>query len=440
MTSVAKDRTGHSDSLSIPEIALVALVGASGSGKSTFAHKHFNRDEVISSDAYRDLVPDDENDRTATSAGFEMFNLLVRKRLASGRLTVIDATNVQREARRKLVQIAKAHDVLPVAIVLDLPEDICIEHNADRPDREVGSHVIHRQCDQLHRSLRGMTKEGFHAIHVLRSVQDVDTVTIMRMKLRNDLRDQHGPFDVIGDVHGCRSELETLLDRLGYATIHDVEGRSVDATHPQGRKVVFVGDLVDRGPDSPAVLRMAMGMVAAGHALCVPGNHENKLVRALRGAQVQTSNGLKETLAQLVDESVEFRKEVEDFCSALVSHLVLDDGRLVVAHAGLKEAYHGRASKRVRRFALYGDSSGETDEFGLPVQSPWANDYEGEAMVLYGHTPMEAPEWINNTMCLDTGCVFGGKLTALRYPEKLIISIPAESVWYEPAGPFPKRR
>jgi len=285
-----------------------------------------------------------------------------------------------------------------------------------------------------------MTQEGFHALHVLRSVQDVDTVMITRMKLRNDLRDQHGPFDVIGDVHGCRSELDTLLDRLGYAIIHDVEGRSVDATHPQGRKVVFAGDLVDRGPDSPAVLRMAMGMVAAGHALCVPGNHENKLVRALRGAQVQTSNGLKETLAQLVNESVEFRKDVEDFCSALVSHLVLDDGRLVVAHAGLKEAYHGRASRRVQRFALYGESSGETDEFGLPVQTPWANDYEGEAMVLYGHTPIEAPEWINNTMCLDTGCVFGGKLTALRYPEKEVISIPAERVWYEPAGPFPKRR
>ena len=180
-----------------------------------------------------------------------------------------------------------------------------------------------------------------------------------------------------------------------------------------------------------------MGMVKAGHALCVPGNHENKLVRALGGRRVQVSHGLAETLAQLAEESEEFRKEVAEFCYDLVSHLMLDDGRLVIAHAGLKEIYHGRASGRVRSFALYGDSTGETDEFSLPVRYPWANDYRGKAMVLYGHTPTPETEWVNNTMCLDTGCVFGGKLTALRYPEKEVVSVPAEKVWYEPVKPFP---
>jgi len=248
--------------------------------------------------------------------------------------------------------------------------------------------------------------------------------------------DQHPPFDVVGDVHGCRSELETLLDRLGYAITSDVEGRPVDAVHPQGRRVVFVGDLVDRGPDSPGVLRVVMGMVSAGHALCVSGNHENKLARALRGTKVQVSHGLDVTLAQLAGETAEFRKDVEDFCYGLVSHLVLDDGGLIVAHAGLKESFHGVTSGRARSFALYGDSTGETDEFGLPVRYPWANDYRGRSMVLYGHTPTPEPEWVNNTMCLDTGCVFGGKLTALRYPEKEIISVPAERVWYEPVKPF----
>ena len=259
----------------------------------------------------------------------------------------------------------------------------------------------------------------------------------MREKLLNDLRDQHGPFDVIGDVHGCRSELETLLDRLGYALVRDGQGRPVDATHPEGRRPVFVGDLVDRGPDSPGVLRLVMGMVGNGHALCVPGNHENKLVRALGGRQVQVTHGLEETLAQLARETPEFRSEVAEFCYGLVSHLVLDDGRLVVAHAGLKEAYHGRASGRVRSFALYGDSTGETDEFGLPVRYPWADDYRGRAMVLYGHTPTPELEWVNNTLCLDTGCVFGGRLSALRYPEKETVSVPAEQVWYEPVKPFP---
>ena len=199
---------------------------------------------------------------------------------------------------------------------------------------------------------------------------------------------------------------------------------------------MFLGDLVDRGPDSPGVLRLVMGMVASGHALAVPGNHENKLVRALSGKNIQVSHGLAETLGQLAGEPAGFRAEVSEFCAGLVSHLILDGGRLVVAHAGLKQAYQGRASARVRSFALYGDTTGETDEFGLPVRYPWASDYRGQAMVLYGHTPTPAPEWVNNTLCLDTGCVFGGRLTALRYPEKEIVSVPAEAVWYEPVKPL----
>jgi protein phosphatase len=423
--------------LPIPELSLVALIGASGSGKSTFAREHFGRFEVVSSDFCRGLVADDENDQAATADAFEVLDFIVGKRLAAGRLTVVDATNVQREARRSLVELARAHDVLPVAIVLDLPEGVCASRNAGRPDRTFGAHVVRRQRDQLRRSLRGLAKEGFRRVHVLSSVDEVADATIVRERLLTDLRDQHGPFDVIGDVHGCRSELETLLTTLGYEVSRDDLGRPMDATHHGGRRAVFVGDLVDRGPDTPGVLRLVMGMVEAGHALCVPGNHENKLVRALAGRQVTVSHGLETTLAQLEHETPEFRREVADFCYGLVSHLVLDDGRLVVAHAGLKEAYHGRASGRVRSFALYGDTTGETDEFGLPVRYPWANDYRGRAMVLYGHTPTPEPEWVNNTMCLDTGCVFGGTLSALRYPEKAVVSVPAEQVWYEPARPFP---
>jgi polynucleotide kinase-phosphatase len=199
---------------------------------------------------------------------------------------------------------------------------------------------------------------------------------------------------------------------------------------------VFVGDLVDRGPDTPGVLRLVMGMVEAGHALCVPGNHENKLVRALSGRKVQLKHGIAESLEQLAGESEEFRSRVVEFCRGLVSHYVLDGGRLVVAHAGLKEEYQGRASGRVRSFAMYGETTGETDEYGLPVRYPWAEEYRGSAMVLYGHTPTVEPEWVNNTLCLDTGCVFGGELTALRYPEREIVSVPAERVWYEPAKPL----
>ncbi|GAB2856189.1 polynucleotide kinase-phosphatase [Nocardioides pacificus] len=422
--------------LGIPELSLVLLVGVSGSGKSTFAAQHFGPFEVLSSDYCRGLVSDDENDQAATKDAFEVLHYIAGKRLAAGRLTVVDATNVQRDARRQLVQLAKDHDVLPVAIVLDLPESLCVERNRTRQDRDFGASVVRRQRDQLRRSLRGLAKEGFRKVHVLSSVEEVEAASVVRERLLNDFRDVHGPFDVIGDIHGCRSELESLLGELGYAIVRDEAGRPVDASHSEGREAVFVGDLVDRGPDSPGVLRLVMGMVEAGHARCVPGNHENKLVRALRGRQVTVSHGLETTLAQLAEEPEDFRRSVTEFCDGLVSHLVLDEGRLVVAHAGLKEGYHGRASGRVRSFALYGDTTGETDEFGLPVRYPWANDYRGRAMVLYGHTPTPEPEWVNNTMCLDTGCVFGGRLTALRYPEKQLVSVPAERVWYEPAKPF----
>lgn len=422
--------------LDIPELSLVVLVGASGSGKSTFAREHFGAYETLSSDTFRGLVSGDESNQAATAAAFDALQYVAGKRLDEGLLTVVDATSVQPGARRALVDLAKAHDVLPVAIVFDLPESVSVERNAARSDRSIPAGVVRRQKDQLRRGLRHLGKEGFRKVHVLRSPEEVAEARIERTRLLTDRRDETGPFDVIGDVHGCRSELETLLGELGYEIDRDEQGRPTDARHPLGRRVVFVGDLVDRGPDVVGVLRLAMGMVASGNALAVPGNHEAKLVRALRGGKVTVSHGLEETLAQLAGESDEFRARVETFCYDLVSHLILDEGRLVVAHAGLKEQYHGRASGRVRAFALYGETTGETDEFGLPVRYPWAQDYRGKAVVLYGHTPVPTVEWINNTACLDTGCVFGGALSAMRYPEREVVSVPAEKVWYEPVRPL----
>ena len=422
--------------LAVPELSLVVLVGISGSGKSTFARTHFRPTQVLSSDVCRGLVADDENDQAATPAAFDVLHHIAAARLRAGRLTVVDATSVKREDRARLVQLARDHDVLPVAIVLDVPEGVALERNAARPDRDLSAGVVRRQRADLRRGLRGLSREGFRKVHVLDGVEQVEAASIVLERSYNDRRDDPGPFDVVGDVHGCREELEQLLVELGYALHRDEHGRPVDAVHPQGRRVVFLGDLVDRGPDSPGVLRLAMGMVAAGHALAVPGNHEHKLVKALRGRDVRISHGLETTLAQLQGESPQFRQEVEDFCWGLVSHYVLDGGALVVAHAGLKESLQGRASARVRDFALYGESTGETDEFGLPVRYPWATDYRGRATVLYGHTPVPVPEWVNGTLCLDTGCVFGGRLTALRYPERELVSVPAAGTYYEPARPF----
>jgi protein phosphatase len=422
--------------LAIPQLSLVVLIGVTGSGKSMFGRTHFRPTEVISSDFCRGLVADDENDQSATAEAFDLMQYIVGKRLKAGRLTVVDATNVQPDARRHLVAVAREHDVLPVAIVLDVPEAVCAERNSTRADRDFGAHVIRRQRDQLRRGLKGLHREGFRTVHTLRGVAEIAESTIVRTKLYNDLREETGPFDVIGDVHGCRAELETLLGDLGYLIGRDDQGRPVSA-HRDNRRVIFVGDLVDRGPDTPGVLRLVMSMVAAGDAFCVSGNHESKLLRALRGRNVQVSHGLAESLVQLAAEPEEFRAEVERFVDGLISHYVLDGGRLVVSHAGLVERYQGRASGRVREFCLYGQTTGETDEYGLPVRYPWAQEYRGAAMVLYGHTPVPAPEWVNNTLCLDTGCVFGGRLTALRYPEREIVSVPAAEIYYAPVKPFP---
>jgi protein phosphatase len=418
--------------IKIPELSLVVLIGISGSGKSTFAAAHFAPTEVISSDFCRALVSDGENDQAATADAFDVLNFIAGKRLAAGRLAVIDATSVQPAARQSLVALARQHHVLAVAIVLDLPESTCAARNAVRPDRTFGARVLRQQHDQLRRGLRGLRREGFHRVHVLSGADEVAAAVIEREPLWNDRRSEHGPFDVLGDVHGCYDELAELLRTLGYQVAAD----GTSAVHPGGRTAVFVGDLVDRGPATPAVLRLVMGMTAAGSALAVSGNHEVKLVRALRGRDVTVSHGLAQSLAQLAAEPDEFTKEATAFMDGLLGHVVLDDGRLVVAHAGLPEAMHGRASAAVRSFALYGDTSGETDEFGLPVRYPWAQDYRGQAMVAYGHTPVPAAEWVNGTICLDTGCVFGGALTALRYPEREIVSVPARRAYFEPVRPL----
>ncbi len=422
--------------LRLPARGLVVLVGVSGSGKSTFAREHFKATEVISSDFCRALVADDENDQSATPDAFDVLHYLAGTRLRRGLLTVVDATNVQAKARAELVALARSHDALVDAVVLDVPESVAVERNAARADRDFGSHVVRRQHRDLKRSLGRLRKEGFRRVHVLTDADAVASVEIVRERPWNDRTDLHGPLDLVGDVHGCASELRTLLTRLGWQVRDDEEGLAVGATHPEGRTAVFVGDLVDRGPDTPGVLRLVMGMVADGTALCVSGNHEAKLVRAMRGSAVTVSHGLAESLAQLARESDDFRSRALTFMDGLVAHYVLDEGRLVVAHAGLKEAYHGRTSRRVRAFALYGDTSGETDEFGLPVRYPWAEEYRGGATVVYGHTPVPTAQWVNNTLCLDTGVVFGGSLTALRYPERDIVSVPAERQWYEPVRPL----
>lgn len=416
--------------LRLPELSLVLLIGPSGSGKSTFARKHFKPTEIVSSDVCRGLVSDDENNQAVSPQAFAVLEFIVRQRLALGHLTVIDATNVNPQDRAGLVAIAREYHFLPAALVFNIAESVCHQRNIQRPDRDFGPQVVKRQIGQMRRGLRGLKTEGFRNVVFLRSPEEVDAVEgITREPLWNNRRDDYGPFDIIGDVHGCYEELLGLAGKLGYSVSDHV------VTHPEGRRLAFVGDLVDRGPDSPNVLRLVMASVKAGTAVCVPGNHDIKFMRWLSGKKVQPTHGLAETIEQLEADPLD-RKELIGFLDALVSHYVFDDGKLVIAHAGLKEEMQGRGSGKVREFCLFGETTGERDEYGLPERLDWAREYRGKALVVYGHTPFMSPRWLNHTVNIDTGCAFGGALTALRYPERETVSVPALRTYAEPARPL----
>ena len=413
----------------VPEFSMVLMVGPTSSGKSTFARKHFLNTEIVASDDCRAVVSDDPNNQSATTDAFDLLHFITRTRLRNRRLTVVDATNLQSKHRNTLRDIAKENDCPTVAIIMATDLKTCIARGKARQDRHAEERLVRNQHKLLRQSTRQLPKERVRRVHVLETPEDADQATVLRTKPRLDQQEDHGPFDIIGDIHGCHEELMNLLQKLGY---QDVDGIP---THPGERKAVFVGDLVDRGPAADSVLETVMSMTHAGTALCVSGNHENKLMRALKGNKVQITHGLAETLAQLDERPPEFKDKVKEFILGLNEHYLLDQGNLAVAHAGILERYQGRISGRIRNFCLYGQTTGENDEWGMPVREDWAADYRGSTMVVYGHTPVTEPRWLNNTINVDTGCVFGGNLTALRYPERELVSVPALKTYYEPIRP-----
>jgi protein phosphatase len=424
----------------IPEFALVLMIGPSGCGKSTFARKHFKSTEILSSDFFRGMVSDDEMNQAASEDAFELLHLVCAKRLAAGRLTVIDATNVRAESRKPFLEMARKYHVQVAAVAFDFSAEFCHERNQKRAvERPFGPHVTRRHADDLRRSLGRLEEEGFRRVYVLSTEDEVNAVNFERYTLPVNKRAERGPFDVVGDVHGCLSELMLLLVKLGYRMKRVAEaGREFwRVTHPENRRLVFVGDLCDRGPDTPGVYRLVTDAVARGVAFCVIGNHDDKLLRWFKTPEkVKLNHGLAQSAEQFAHEPQRFRDRAQEFIAKLPSHLVLDGGRLVVAHAGLTADMHGRVSGKVRAFALYGDATGESDEFGLPVRLNWAANYRGRASVVYGHTPTLAPAWENRCICIDTGCVFGGALTALRWPEQELVSVPAEKEYAEAKRPL----
>jgi protein phosphatase len=427
--------------IAIPDFALVVLIGASGSGKSTFAAKHFLPTETVSSDKARGLISDDESNQGVTTDAFDLVRVIAEKRLRHRKLTVIDATNVRAADRKAWIELARRWHALPVALVIEPGIDICVERNKLRPERRFGAAVVQRMVAEIRRGLRGLGREGFRQIWELRTPEGVEAAVVTRQPLWTDRRNDPSRFDIIGDIHGCGDELEALLCTLGYTlewSARDGE-RAPTVAAPAGRKVVFVGDLVDRGPRTPDVLRIAMHMVETGTAYAVMGNHDRKLLRWLDGRDVQISHGLQQSIDQLATESGAFKQRAKTFLDAMRSHYWLNGGKLAVAHAGLKEEMIGRGSAAVRDFSLFGETTGEMDEYGLPVRRDWATAYRGTTAVVYGHVPTAEAQWVNNTICIDTGCVYGGKLSALRWPERELVAIPAARVYYEPKRPLAVR-
>lgn len=237
-------------------------------------------------------------------------------------------------------------------------------------------------------------------------------------------------FDIVGDVHGCSDELHSLLEVLGYR----FSGQD-NAHHPEGRQLILAGDMVNRGPDTPAVLQLAINMVSSGAALCVMGNHDQKLLSYWKG-ESKASEELTASLAQFQDKSESFRRQAMEFLQSLPAYLKLNDRRLIVAHAGLKEFLQKEDSPRAKEFAIHGELTGEVDANGKAIRYKWAADYRGEAVVVYGHTPVRESAWLNRTINIDTGCVYGGKLTALRFPEMTLASVNAAHTYFQRRKPI----
>ncbi len=369
------------EAIAIPDFCLVAVMAPAEAVGRALLERGFAPEEIAQ--VHHGAQPDAQVDA----------------RLAERRLVAVEASGIGRRERAELVALARRHHALPVAILVE---------------PEAGGH----------RNPEALAREGFRQIH---RVETAEHCTVRRERLAVDRREAAGPFDLIGDVHGCFDELTALLGRLGYRIDPVAAGEALlSACHPDGRRVVFLGDLVDRGPRSLDCLRLAMGMVAEGSALAVVGNHDDKLARWLHGHKVRVGTTLGRTIAEIETTGPAFRARLAAFIDGLPSHLWLAGGRLVAVHAGLKAVLHGRDTPGVRELAMYGLTTGETDTDGLPVRIDWARDYRGAAEVVYGHTPIPEPVWVNRTLCIDTGCGFGGRLTALRWPERECVSVPAD--------------
>ncbi len=415
----------------LPPGTLVVLCGISGCGKSTFAAANFTTTQIVSSDECRAILSDDPADQSVSGRAFELLHWITDQRLRRKRTTAVDSTALSKRARRDLLKIAHSNQAHIVLICFDIPLAECLARDIAR-ERTVGPVVIGRQYKAFTAALSDIQDEDWDRVFVL-SEEEAGKVRFMAQAGSFELRDLTGPFDVIGDLHGCMSELRELLDKLGYR-----QGSRPAFYHPEGRKLVFLGDLGDRGPDSAEAFALVMSLVEDRVALYTPGNHCNKLMRYLQGRHVKQTHGLSMAVEQVEARDRNkpgFKDRLRRFIENAPTYLWLDNGLLVVAHAGIKADMIGKDNSAVQRMCLYGDITGQTNPDGTPMRLDWAQRYTGTAAIVYGHTPKPDPVWVNNTINIDQGCVFGGWLSALRWPECETVSVRAHAAYYTECTP-----
>ncbi|GIN84967.1 polynucleotide kinase-phosphatase [Heyndrickxia sporothermodurans] len=433
--------------IKLPHSGIVLLIGPSNSGKTSLLNhwietKQILPTEVVGSDYFRILVgdvnyfdwtnmPKDEADaifnhyQQVSKEAFSLLDSAIESRSRLNKLTFIDATHLHSDDRKKYISIAKKHHIPCIGFILDVSQDILIERDEHRENPR-GKRRIKQQYQVFKREKRFLKNEGFAATYYINDAN----AKIIRQPNPIEIDIQNG-IDLIGDIHGCFDELILLLEKMGYQ-----KNEKGLYTHPTGRKFVSVGDIMSRGPHSLETMIFFLNHVKQGFAYMIDSNHGWKIARWLDGRTVTLSHGDEKVADEFTrfeeengsEMAVSLKAELKDLLLYAPSHYVFTKNGLpvlVCTHAGIKDEFIGKQSPVISDFCRYGDTDG-FDDSGKPIRKDWFIHHQTSPLIIWGHDPKPQPLFVNNTLNIDQGAVFGGKLTAYRYPEKEIISISAK--------------